>query len=233
MSNSEIVNRYKKEREKEKRLAKTKLISETTEYIINEETGETVTTRREENTMTVLKEPPYIKLYIQDMLYLRKVPKSLTEFTYALLKRLRYASDEEGPLCIILSSYVKKQILAELKFEKMGTINSYLYKLCKFDILKRIDTNTYQFNPFIFGRGEWKDISNIRVTWDYNLIEGTTNEVSTTILHTSVHDVDVDDEDIQAAFSDVEIDEDIQAVFSESDWSYDECNDNDEEDITE
>ena len=33
--------------------------------------------------------------------------------------------------------------------------------------MRRLDLGMYQFNPFFFGRGAWKDIANIRATFDY------------------------------------------------------------------
>ena len=32
--------------------------------------------------------------------------------------------------------------------------------------MTRIKTGLYQFNPFLFGKGDWKDISKIRTTYN-------------------------------------------------------------------
>lgn len=127
-----------------------------------------------EGTRTLVKqEPGYIKLYIEDMLYISDMPKKLSGLTWALLKRATYADAEEG-LCVSLNSYVKEKILKEMDLQKMQSLNNSISKLCKGGILKRLGSGTYQFNPYLFGKGEWKDISNIRVTWDYNEMKNRT-----------------------------------------------------------
>lgn len=118
-------------------------------------------------------EPDYIKLYIQDMLYITDMPKQLSELTFSILKRTTFANRNEG-MVIALNSYIKKQILDECGWNNMRTLNNGLSKLVNGNILKRLGTGTYQLNPFIFGRGNWTDIDNIRTTWDYNAIKGRT-----------------------------------------------------------
>lgn len=139
--------------------------------------GEVLELEEQESTKTIHKqEPPYIKLYIEDMLYMADMPKSLSGLTYSLLKRARYA--KEG-LRVDVSTYVKHEILAECGYEKLQSLTNALGKLCKGEIIRRLGTGTYQLNPWLFGRGEWKDIDNIRATWNYSL-KGRTFAVAVT-----------------------------------------------------
>ena len=116
-------------------------------------------------------EPPYIKIYIADMLYLSDIPKGLSPLVYSLLKRTNFA---DSGLRVDLTGYVKKEILAECKWAKMQSLNNALVALTKGKIIKRLGTGSYQFNPFWFGRGNWKDIDNIRVNWYYDDVHGRT-----------------------------------------------------------
>lgn len=118
-------------------------------------------------------EPPFIKLYLADIMYMKDMPKAFASLTYALLTRASYANDEEG-LCVTLAPYTKTKILAECGWDKMQTLNNALNKLVKGNIIKRLGTGCYQFNPFLFGRGEWKDIEKIRLEWDYDDVNGKT-----------------------------------------------------------
>ena len=121
-------------------------------------------------------EPPFIKLYIQDLLYLSDMPKGLTNVTYALASRSTYANprnNEEG-LMIILNPYIKEQICKECNYKNVRSLNNDITKLVKGNIIKRLGTSTFQLNPYIFGKGEWKDIDNIRMTWGYNDVAGRT-----------------------------------------------------------
>lgn len=145
---------------------------------VDTQTGEVVQMEISTDTRTIHKtEPPYIKLYIEDMLYTKDMPKSLSGLTYSLLKRARYA--KEG-LRVDVSTYVKHEILAECGYEKLQSLTNALGKLCKGNIIRRLGSGTYQLNPYLFGRGEWKDIDNIRATWDYNAIKGRTFAVALT-----------------------------------------------------
>ena len=144
--------------------------------IVDGQTGELL--QEQTTTQTASKtirtaEPPYIKLYIEDMLYMSDMPKTFTNLTYSLVKRANYANDEEG-LCVALTGFVKEKICKECGWEETRSLNNALSKLVKGNILKRLGTGTYQLNPYLFGKGEWKDIENIRVTWNYDVMKGRT-----------------------------------------------------------
>ena len=113
-------------------------------------------------------EPPFIKLYVEDMLYLSDVPRSLSGVMLSLLKRATYANAEDG-LVVVLNTYVKDKILKECSLSKIQSLNNSISQLVKGNVLKRLGSGTYQFNPYLFGKGEWTAIDNIRVTWDYNV----------------------------------------------------------------
>ena len=49
----------------------------------------------------------------------------------------------------------------------MKRIEQALTEFVKTGIFKRIATGTYQVNAELFGKGEWKDIKNIRATFDF------------------------------------------------------------------
>lgn len=150
--------------------------------IVDGDTGEVI--KREHTEETGLKiihkqEPSYIKLYLDDVLYLHDIPKGLSSLMYELLKRATYANEDEA-LCVGLNSYLKEKICEKLGYKNNRTLDNYIYKLKKGKVIKEIGYNTYQFNPYLFGKGEWKDIENIRMTWDYNEIKGKTFSTSFT-----------------------------------------------------
>ncbi len=47
------------------------------------------------------------------------------------------------------------------------SVNNAITDFVKKGIFKRVDVGTYQVNPNIVGKGEWKDIKNIRATFDF------------------------------------------------------------------
>ena len=154
-------------------MAKKIIESQVTErtVVVDGQTGEFL--QNVEHSQTATKtirsaEPPYVKLYLEDILYLKSMPKTYSSLTYELIKRASYANEEEG-LCVSLTPFVKGKICEVCGWDELRTLNNALSKLVKGDILKRLGTGTYQLNPWLFGKGEWKDIENIRMTWDYSL----------------------------------------------------------------
>lgn len=144
---------------------------------IDHETGEI--TKEETQTsfrVTHAPEPPFIKLYIEDVLYIADMPKSLANTVYAFLQYTTFANAKNG-MCVVLNPYIKEQICQDCGFDNVRSLNNALGKLVKGDILRRLGAGTYQFNPYLFGRGEWRDIDNIRATWTYDLKGRTFNSV--------------------------------------------------------
>lgn len=152
-------------------MAKTTIVNEAWRETVDGQTGEILQVEHSEGTRTIYKqEPPYIKLYIQDVLYMQDMPKGLTNVMYALLKNAMFA--DKG-LRIYLPTGLKKELIAEVGTTKAAFDNA-LSKLCKGQIIKREDVGVYSLNPYFFGRGEWKDIDKIRATWNYDAIKGRT-----------------------------------------------------------
>lgn len=140
--------------------------------IVDGETGEILS--QEINTAyTIPKEPDYIKLYIRDILYLQDMPENLTPFLMSLVKRMTYASSDWGN-CVVLNAAIRKVIQKECGYKARQTVYNNTRKLIQGGILKEIVKDVYQLNPYIFGRGEWKDIEKIRAEVSYSKIEGRT-----------------------------------------------------------
>ena len=143
----------------------------TTETIQTPE-GELIS-RRTNQTLSWGAEPPFIKIYLQDVLYLSDIPRSHENILFELLKRATYAGDEYG-MTVSLSSGLKKIIAKNLNIKNVRSINNALSELVKGKILFRVGTGMYQFNPYFFGKGDWQDISRLRLEIDYSAIKGRT-----------------------------------------------------------
>lgn len=148
-------------------------VNKTYETIIkdfeNNEIKETIT----DKVIVWKSEPSYIKLYLQDILYLSDMPKGYEKILFELLKHTCYADEKEG-MRINLSSGIKKQIAKKLDIKNVRSINNALSDLVKGKVLYRIDTGLYQLNPYLFGKGNWNDISKLRTEIDYDEIKGRT-----------------------------------------------------------
>lgn len=135
-------------------------ITNSVEKQIVDENGEIKYT---EDTKTINwgAEPNFVKVYLDNILYLTDLPKGLNSTLYALLNRMSYGNQ------LVINAALKRQIAAEIDLS-VSSINNAITKFVKGELLKRIDTGLYLVNPHLFGKGEWKDISRIRlnVTFD-------------------------------------------------------------------
>lgn len=138
------------------------------QYIITEK-GEMVSSR------TIIKgqaEPEYVKLYIDCLFHVKGLRRGLSPIFLALLPYMSYAdmAGDNGGQIIYINKALKKQIAAKLGVG-LESINKALTEFVRAGICRRIDVGTYQISANIVGRGEWKDIKNIRAHFDFGAHE--------------------------------------------------------------
>lgn len=99
------------------------------------------------------KEPPYVKMYINDI----GMWQGLSAGETSILYQVSSAVDYEG--IVSLSKYHKDKIKNLLKVSD-GFIRNTLSKLVAKHILLKTDaySGVYKLNPYWFGKGDWKDI---------------------------------------------------------------------------
>jgi hypothetical protein len=118
------------------------------QFIKNQEIVKSIKIDKEEN---------YIKVYLKHLTYLHSLPSGLDPLIYELLKLVDYKNR------IVLNASIKKDIALSTK-KSINTINQYISKLVKHSVILHKDTGIYVLNPYIFGKGEWKDIIELRET---------------------------------------------------------------------
>lgn len=113
-------------------------------------------------------EPPFIKVYLDCLCDFKGLSKSLNPILLEFLKYMTYANIQEnnGGQIIYLNAEMKRQIgIATGKTVKR--VEQAITDFVKTGVFKRIATSTYQVNADLFGKGDWKDIKNIRATFDF------------------------------------------------------------------
>lgn len=103
-------------------------------------------------TSRVPQEPPYVKLYLDDIAVLHNLPKGSSSLLHELLRQVNY----EG--LINLNSSVKTKIANALNFKNKQSVDNGLGKLCKEGLLRSVDRGVYEVNPHLFGKGDWATI---------------------------------------------------------------------------
>ena len=139
--------------------------------VINEQ-GELVS-KRANKTLSWGSEPAFIKLYLQDILYLSDMPTKHSAVLYELLKRASYAGERDG-MQVIINASLKRRIADALGLKNVGSVSNAITDFVKGKILYRADVGMYNFNPYLFGKGDWQDISRLRLEMNYDDIKGKT-----------------------------------------------------------
>lgn len=107
-------------------------------------------------------EPPFVKLYLDDVCALNQVPKSQKDVLYYLIKKLDY----DG--YITISTRYRKLMADELGI-KPQSITNKIQELAKAGLISVTGKNEYKANPYFFGRGAWVDILNERQNGSFSV----------------------------------------------------------------
>ena len=75
-------------------------------------------------------------------------------------------NDPSGGQIIYLNAALKKNI-ATATGKTVKRIEQAITDFVKTGVFSRIATGTYQVNAELFGKGDWRDIKNIRATFDF------------------------------------------------------------------
>lgn len=103
-------------------------------------------------------EPAFVKVYLNNINYVTNLPRGHSALMGELLQYVNYASNGQA---IILNKIMKEKIADKLGIS-VPYLNHAMTDLIKKEILIRIERCTYQINPYMFGKGSWDDIVNIR-----------------------------------------------------------------------
>lgn len=113
-------------------------------------------------------EPPFVKVYLDCLCDFKGLSKSLNPILLEFLKYMTYANSAEpsGGQIIYLNAALKRNIAAATG-KTVKRIEQAITDFVKTGVFMRIATGTYQVNAELFGKGDWKDIKNIRATFDF------------------------------------------------------------------
>lgn len=129
--------------------------------IIDHNTGQVL---KEEVDLQIPDEPEFVKLYLDCVLKFKNLSKSLNPILLEFLNFMPYADQNNQTIYINLA--MKKEIAAKLKIS-VKRVEQAITSFVKEEVFFRKDRGTYTVNPYIFGKGNWRDIYNIRATFDF------------------------------------------------------------------
>lgn len=147
---------FKKRKDNYNKVVKTSEV-----FSVNGETGEILTHDKTLETESFEKEPNYIKIYIDDIIRLKDVPKGMNTILLSLVKSMSYGN--------IIPAY---KPIKDLLCKELGISTSYLNKAIdtfyQKGILIRVARGMYMADPELFGKGKWREIKSLRLMIEYN-----------------------------------------------------------------
>jgi hypothetical protein len=127
-----------------------RLVRTTENTVIDMQTGQALQTETT-NVYSFGAEPPYVKMYLDDLCSFVELPESPKKLLLMMLRRVDYQG------YVILSARARREMAASLGWGD-GAFRNKLGDLCKKELLIRCSTNEYAVNPNYFARGDWKTI---------------------------------------------------------------------------
>jgi hypothetical protein len=121
---------------------------------VDHETGE-VTRESMVQSTGFMSEPPYIKMYLDDLSQILDIPSGPRAVLDLMLLKLDY----EG--YITLSTRYRRQMAETLGIQDQSLRNC-INRLVKSNIISNSGRGEYQVNPFLFARGDWKRVCEMR-----------------------------------------------------------------------
>lgn len=172
------------------------------EVVLDQETGEVT---RHKTVYKAADEPDFVKLYIDCVLTLKGLKKGLNPILLGFLRFMSYADINgiEGGQIIFVNKMMK-QTIADSLGVTVKRIDQAITEFVKGGIFKRIAVGTYQVNPNLVGKGEWKDIKNIRATFDFGNREVMSAVVETEEACMTENQQRLEDEYQQMSFGGIE-----------------------------
>lgn len=141
-----------------------KVVNTSIEKIIRTDIDGTVVSEETNisNTIRIVeKEPPYMKLYLDDLALLRQLSKMENLILHEIFKITQYNTNR-----VILNKFYRDEISKKLDI-KDQTIRNAISKLSKLDLLIKQGTGVYILNPHYFGIGDWSSLKGLRMTIEY------------------------------------------------------------------
>lgn len=140
-------------------MSKSKVSKSTIIQHVDQDTGEVIDLVKTQ-TFGIEKEPPYIKMYVDDITRLKDLPPGMSKILMELIKSMGYNN--------VIPTYkpIKQMICARLGI-RMDYLNKAISTFHKKGLLIRLHRGIYVADPELFARGKWEDIKNLRLVVEY------------------------------------------------------------------
>lgn len=135
-----------------------KRIKEVTESTVFDFNNDKVVSSEREKTYVLSQEEEYFKVYKGSRRYFGSLPATCIKVLYDISYCMNYVDDG---MEVVMTSDVRHSICENTKIS-LKTLKNTLTELIKRGALIHKSQGVYKVNPFIVGKGHWKDIAKYR-----------------------------------------------------------------------
>lgn len=144
----------------------------TSETIIHTE-GDKIISKTVRQSYKMDTEDSYVKVYLEGLDYIKDMPKDCFVLLCKLMEYCTYAEPTKADgtndsFHINIMTNRKKRIADELGYNNVNSVSNLLTELIDGGVLFRLDKSCYRLNPWLFGRGEWRHMIDVREAADIN-----------------------------------------------------------------
>lgn len=139
---------------------KEKVIFAATEEILDCETGE-ILRRKKFTSALIEKEPPHVKIYLEDIAKINDLPPAAAKVLNILVQNMGYNN-----MVPMLKPF--KEVICRSLDIKMNTLEKVIALLKEKHILHVFARGLYILDPYLFAKGRWEDIKNLRLIIEYD-----------------------------------------------------------------
>lgn len=150
-----------------------RILSETNTIEYHADTGKMVRNIKE-HTGYVGREPDYIKIYTDCMLVFNNMDVALSPFIVAFGRHMTYANTDNPDFrCTVRTDEMVRKDVAEYCGVSDARVKQVIRELVEAEVFIPININgkrkrgIYFVNPWVVGKGEWKDIKQLRGQFEF------------------------------------------------------------------
>lgn len=130
--------------------ASARVLTATRTHHTDHSTGEVLSTV-DVNVVRIPREPPYVKMYVDDLSRIVGLSSGCQSVLYELVTRIDY----DGIVTITKGTRVR---IGERAGLKETTVRNRVSDLVEAGIMKIVGYCEYEMNPDLFAKGEWQDV---------------------------------------------------------------------------
>lgn len=117
------------------------------------------------STRMVPKEPPHVKIYLDDIASLNSLPASCSRLLYVLITSMGYNN-----MVPMLKPF--KEMLCSKLDMKINTLEHLVSQLNEAGVMHKFGRGLYILDPHLFAKGKWENIEQLRLIIEYDPITG-------------------------------------------------------------